>query len=127
MTIYSCVQDDTVACDEMDTINKCTVTQLFTFLKNCHKKLRVAYELRFSRQDYTLFYCHLIYTIEIGSSVPFLLLHSLFPKQEAVLGIIQIGHLTQVLNQFSRNFVILPLYNPNIHSNLKLFHSFVFN
>jgi hypothetical protein len=76
---------------------------------------------------YSLFHCHLIYAIEIWSSVPPSTLQPLITKQKVAVRIIANKKYNDHTEPIFKLLSILPLTDLITSSNLKFFHSFVFN
>jgi hypothetical protein len=76
---------------------------------------------------YTLFHCHLIYAIEVWSSVPNYVISPLIKKQKAAVRIISNSNYNAHTEPIFKELSILPLSDLISHFNLKLFHSFVYN
>jgi hypothetical protein len=76
---------------------------------------------------FSLFHCHLIYAIEIWSSVPFSTLQPLISKQKAAIRIISNRKYNDHTEPLFKQHSILPLADLITQFNLKFFHSYVFN
>jgi hypothetical protein len=76
---------------------------------------------------FTLFHCHLVYGVEIWSSVPCHVLSPIITKQKAAIRIITNSKYNAHTEPLFKKLSILPLMNLIDHSKLKFFHSFVYN
>jgi hypothetical protein len=76
---------------------------------------------------YSLFHCHLVYAIEIWSNVPISLLSPLITKQKAAIRIISNQPYNAHSEPIFKSLSILPLPHLITLSNLKLFHSYIYN
>ncbi|MBY0379860.1 MAG: reverse transcriptase family protein, partial [Burkholderiales bacterium] len=76
---------------------------------------------------YSLFHCHLVYAIEIWSSAPQSSLSHLFTKQKAAIRIITNSAYNAHTEPLFKSLSILPLTSLILVSNLKFFHSYVYN
>ena len=76
---------------------------------------------------YSLFHCHLVYAIEIWSCTPQSLIKPLVTKQKAAIRIISSQPYNAHTEPLFKSLAILPLNLLIEVSNLKLFHSFIYN
>jgi hypothetical protein len=76
---------------------------------------------------YSLFHSHLTYGIEIWSCVPPSHLKQLISKQKTAIRIISNSSYNAHTEPIFKSLAILPLSNLITISNLKTFHSFVYN
>jgi hypothetical protein len=75
---------------------------------------------------YSLFHCHLVYAIEIWSTVSPSALQPLINKQKAAIRIVANKRYNDHTKPIFKELSILPLTDLITTFNLKLFHSFVF-
>ncbi len=76
---------------------------------------------------YSLFHCHLVYAIEIWSSTSNAALYLLITKQKTAIRIIANKNYNDHTEPIFKELSILPLSDLITSSNLKFFHSYVFN
>jgi hypothetical protein len=76
---------------------------------------------------FSLFHCHLTYAIEIWSTVPSSVLQPLINKQKTAMRIIVKRKYNDHTEPLFKALSILPLTDLITSSNLKFFHSYVFN
>jgi hypothetical protein len=76
---------------------------------------------------YSLFHCHLVYGIEIWSCILPSLLKPLLVKQKSAIRCISNSHYNAHTEPLFKSLNILPLPKLILLSNLKFFHSFVYN
>jgi hypothetical protein len=76
---------------------------------------------------YSLFHCHLVYAIEIWSSASNTTLYPLITKQKAAIRIISNKNYNDHTEPIFKELSILPLTHLITSTNLKFFHSYVFN
>jgi hypothetical protein len=76
---------------------------------------------------YSLFHCHLIYGLEIWSSVPSSTLNPLIIKQKSAIRILANKSYNAHTEPLFKSLEILPLNDLILLSKLKFFHSYVYN